>query len=200
MIADAMAGLQRWIRAQYWSRRDHVSASRGAADAGLPVALNAAGLLDSTIAGGTLTGGGTVATGGFTLTVPATGTAALRNVQNTFTETIRVPGTINEERFALDSSGATISLTAGQSLPISPSGAFSGLVAIVEVMSGTAALYLMGGLIVTLVSGGPLWTAGTPAGLNQYDIAYVGGKYQLKNKYATTQTLHIMALRVRNFT
>jgi hypothetical protein len=34
---------------------------------------------------GTLTGGGTVATGGFTLTVPATGTAALLAVANVFT-------------------------------------------------------------------------------------------------------------------
>lgn len=34
----------------------------------------------------TITGGGTVALGGFTLTVPATGTAALRGVANTFTQ------------------------------------------------------------------------------------------------------------------
>jgi len=34
---------------------------------------------------GAFTGGGTVATGGYTLTVPATGTAALRGVANTFT-------------------------------------------------------------------------------------------------------------------
>jgi hypothetical protein len=37
--------------------------------------------------GGTLTGDGTIATGGYTLTVPATGTAALRDVANTFTAT-----------------------------------------------------------------------------------------------------------------
>lgn len=36
------------------------------------------------LVGGTLTGGGTVATGGYTLTVPATGTAALLGVQNIF--------------------------------------------------------------------------------------------------------------------
>ena len=43
---------------------------------------------NSTINGslvGSISGGGTVATGGFTLTVPATGTAALRDVANTFT-------------------------------------------------------------------------------------------------------------------
>jgi hypothetical protein len=41
-----------------------------------------------TLVGGTLVGGGTVATGGYTLTVPATGTAALREVANTFTAEI----------------------------------------------------------------------------------------------------------------
>jgi hypothetical protein len=35
-------------------------------------------------AGTTISGGGTLALGGFTLTVPATGTAALRGVANTF--------------------------------------------------------------------------------------------------------------------
>lgn len=45
------------------------------AGTGVPTALTGSQL--STILGGTLTGGGTVATGGFTLTVPATGTAVL---------------------------------------------------------------------------------------------------------------------------
>jgi hypothetical protein len=36
----------------------------------------------------TITGGGTLALGGFTLTVPATGTAALRDVANTFTQAL----------------------------------------------------------------------------------------------------------------
>lgn len=40
--------------------------------------------------GGVLTGAGTVATGGFTLTVPATGTAALLGTANTFTQDITI--------------------------------------------------------------------------------------------------------------
>jgi len=40
----------------------------------------------STLVGATLTGGGTVATGGYTLTVPATGTAALLATAQTFTK------------------------------------------------------------------------------------------------------------------
>jgi hypothetical protein len=34
-----------WVKAQYWSRRDHRSASAGTADAGLPVVLNSLGKL-----------------------------------------------------------------------------------------------------------------------------------------------------------
>lgn len=40
----------------------------------------------SMLIGATLLGDGTIATGGFALTVPATGTAALRNVVQTFTQ------------------------------------------------------------------------------------------------------------------
>jgi hypothetical protein len=106
-----------WVKSQYWSRRDHRSASAGTADAGLPVVLASDGKLGATIIGAILTGlgtfntagynltlqghsilnaiitgGGTITTagynltlgghtvingGGFTLTIPATGTAAL---------------------------------------------------------------------------------------------------------------------------
>jgi hypothetical protein len=77
-----------WVRAQYWSRRDHRAASAGTADAGLPVVLNSAGKLGATLLAnlaGILTGGGTIATGGFTFTIPATGTAALLAISNVFT-------------------------------------------------------------------------------------------------------------------
>jgi hypothetical protein len=104
-----------WVKAQYWSRRDHRSVSAGASDAGLPVVLAADGKLGSSIIGavltglgtivtagynltlgghstinGTLSGGGTVATGGFTATVPATGTVALLGTANVFTTQQRV--------------------------------------------------------------------------------------------------------------
>ena len=46
--------------------------------------------------GARVTGAGTIALGGFTLTVPATGTAALRGVANTFTQTQTVDGNLNE--------------------------------------------------------------------------------------------------------
>lgn len=44
----------------------------------------------SNLVGATITGGGTLATGGYTLTVPATGTAALLATANVFTTTQRI--------------------------------------------------------------------------------------------------------------
>jgi hypothetical protein len=74
-----------WVKAQYWSRRDHRASSTGTADASLPVILNTSGRINSSLTNGQFTGDGTVATGGFTLTVPATGTAALLGAANVFT-------------------------------------------------------------------------------------------------------------------
>jgi hypothetical protein len=64
---------------------------------GVPVALSAAQL--SAILGGTLTGGGIVGTGGFTLTVPATGTAALLSAANTFTAAQTITGSADVQQF-----------------------------------------------------------------------------------------------------
>lgn len=97
---DIMAQVQTWAKQTFWRKRDHVSASRGTPDAGLPVVLASDGKLAASIIGailtglgtivtagfnltlgghstlnGTLSGGGTVATGGFTYTIPATLTA-----------------------------------------------------------------------------------------------------------------------------
>lgn len=55
--------------------------------------------------GGVLTGGGTVATAGHTLTVPDTGTAVLRNIANTFSAAQTFQGTITQ-------SGTGVSLDA----------------------------------------------------------------------------------------
>jgi hypothetical protein len=123
-----MADVIAWVKAQYWSRRDHRSASAGASDAGLPVVLAADGKLGATIIGailtglgtiatggfnlaigghsainGTLSGGGTVATGGFTATIPATGTTALRGVAQTFTKAQTIaPSTTGEVGLLVD--------------------------------------------------------------------------------------------------
>ena len=80
--------LMAWAKITFWRKRDFRSASAGTADAGLPVVLNSAGKIGSTLLAnlaGILTGGGTIATGGFTLTIPATGTAALLAIVQSFT-------------------------------------------------------------------------------------------------------------------
>lgn len=67
---------------------DHPTDNTPAADDLIPYWDVAAGAAKKTtranLIGGLLTGSGTVATGGYTLTVPATGTAALRNTAQTF--------------------------------------------------------------------------------------------------------------------
>lgn len=52
--------------------------------------------------GATLTGGGTVATGGYTLTVPATGTAAILSEANTFTDEMTIQPTTTNEGLHID--------------------------------------------------------------------------------------------------
>ena len=113
---------------------------------------------------------------------------------------LKARGLINDERFALDTSGDSFNIGAGVSLPFSTSGAFSGLVMLIDLTSGSFGLYAMGGGSVNLVSSaGGIWTANTTSGSNAFDVSYVSSKYQLKNKYATTKSLNIMALRARAF-
>lgn len=117
----------------------------------------------------------------------------------TVSSALQVPATINDEKFALDSSANTFNVSAGASLPFSASGAFSGLVMIIEPATGNSGLYLVsGGNVVLITSTGGVWTANTTTGSNQFDVSYVSSKYQFKNKYASTKTFNIMALRVRN--
>lgn len=64
----------------------------------------------------TITGGGTLALGGFTLTVPATGTAALLGAANAFTSNNTMAGTLE---LTTASNGLTISKTTGTTLIVS---------------------------------------------------------------------------------
>src|SRR3972149_7030273 len=65
------------------------------ADLGGTGIANAAGSTLTLGAATTITGGGTVALGGFTLTIPATGTAALLATANVFTTTQMVDNTVD---------------------------------------------------------------------------------------------------------
>ena len=68
-------------------------------------------VLVSSLNGGIMTGAGTVATGGFTLAVPATGTAVLRNnglfVRGTYTAGDTTPSVANCNCLYIANSGAT---------------------------------------------------------------------------------------------
>jgi hypothetical protein len=66
----------------------------------------------SNLLGGTITGGGTIATGGYTLTVPATGTAALRNSTNDFTVNQSISVDTGDMAFAV-TNASTASLAVG---------------------------------------------------------------------------------------
>jgi len=52
----------------------------------------------SVLVGGVITGAGTIATGGFTLTVPATGTAALLGTAQSFTKPVTIAPTVTSEK------------------------------------------------------------------------------------------------------
>ncbi len=66
---DLFAQVQNWVKQNFWRKRDHVDASTGTNDAGLPVVLASDGKLASSIIGAVLTGLGTIATAGWNLTL-----------------------------------------------------------------------------------------------------------------------------------
>src|SRR3990172_2827490 len=71
------------------------------ADLGGTGIANAAGSTLTLGAATSITGGGTVALGGFTLTVPATGTAALLATANVFTMAQTIAGSANAKQFII---------------------------------------------------------------------------------------------------
>lgn len=155
--------------------------------------------------GATLTGTGTLATGGFTLTVPATGTAALLGTAQTFTLTQtfsvapKIPGALNGEVFSLDSSTTDTVIAAGASSAVSLAGGFAGLLLLGEQTAGTVAAYLVGGGAVALVSttNSGIWNANDTSTANRIDVFYSGGFYYVKNTFATSRTVKTGMWRIR---
>ena len=124
-----------------------------------------------TLVGGTITGGGTVATGGFTLTVPATGTAALRGADNNFSAAQTMQAGINVgvaasalirqtggvvrqaiETNTIANNGALVVTTANTALVII-NDATDGAVAIVSVAGGAGTVIAGSASIFTGASG-----------------------------------------------
>lgn len=94
------------------------------------------------LSGVTISNGGTIDTGGFTLTVPATGTAALLGVANVFSAPQTI-GTTNTLRF-----GATAAATVGVSADTT-----AGILQLISPTSGTITLTTANALSATLSGG-----------------------------------------------
>jgi hypothetical protein len=108
-----MIDLMAWAKQTFWNKRDYRSVSAGTADAGLPVILAADGKLGSTIIGALLTGLGSIATGGFNLTL--TGNSTLNGIINN-------GGTFNTGGFNLTLTGHTVINGGGFTLTIPATG------------------------------------------------------------------------------
>lgn len=183
-MVDSIDNIRAWVMHNCFNKRNFTDVSNGVVDAFRPVVLNIAGYLDTTI-------------------LPSTA-ALLDRIQTwtaaqTFSVAPKVPGGINAETFALDSSASSNSLTTGQQLPVSASGAFSGLLILDEPASGALAVYICAGGAVVKVSEstGSIFTESDGVTASRIDVSYTSSKYQIKNTFASTKTVLVMALRVR---
>jgi hypothetical protein len=183
---DLLAQAKAWIKAQYWSRRDHVLSSVGAADSGRPVVLNSVGKLNSSIIGANMTGDGTIATSGFTLTVPATGTAALLGTAQTFSAVNTFNTTVSVKY--LNSPDVVI---ANDGIHL-----FNSSLAVVLIIDRTGAiagLYLLRGgalAVVELLDSGPSFTS-TQDNAGTWNVYYESPDYKLQNKTGISRTVHV---------
>lgn len=155
-----------------------------------------------TLVGGTITGGGTIATGGFTLTVPATGTAALKGTDNAFSVAQTMAAGIN-----VGVAGALLSLYADGVIRQALDGAMlnndatlaissraRGLVYVDVAAIALCALYLVDNTGSTLVAGNATYfgtAAGTASKFNVYNNA---GQLTLQNKYGSVSTVLVMVI------
>lgn len=139
----------------------------------------------SNVVGATITGGGTIALGGYTLTVPATGTAALRGADNNFSAAQTMQAGINVgvaasalirqtggvvrqaiETNTIANNGALVVTTANTALVII-NDATDGAVAIVSVAGGAGTVIAGSASIFTGASG-------TASRLNIYYSSGIG--------------------------
>lgn len=157
----------------------------------------------SALVGVNVTGGGTIATGGFTLTVPASGTVDLLEVaqtitgQKTFSAAPKVSGSLGDALFSLDSSSANTVLAASEVISL---GAFSGLVVFVEMTSGSTAAFLCGSVNVVLIGAtlADTWVANDAFASNRLAVYFAEGSYWLRNVFGSSRTVKAMRLRVRD--
>lgn len=160
----------------------------------------------SVLIGALLTGGGTVATGGFTLTVPATGTPALLalaqsfTAQQTFTSNTRVRPHEASNLWSIDAShGAGAVVPNTYVFQLSADHTFAGLVLIVNDTDGQAGLFLCaGGQVVEIADGGSVYSKTKDTG-SSTNVYYDGGsqEYRIQNNTGASRTYHIFTVRIR---
>ena len=147
----------------------------------------------STLIGAMITGGGTIATGGFTLTVPATGTVHLQ--ASTFT-----PPSPNTGVYALDASANPwVAPTNGFVLDISTTNVFSGMILITESAQGSTGLFLNGGNVVVML--GQTNAAGfsaTKNTANKVNVYWESPSVRIQNLTGASVSLFIIVMRTRN--
>lgn len=159
----------------------------------------------SVLIGALLTGVGTIATGGFTLTVPATGTAALLGTAQsftqpqTFTDEVNVRSHTASNLWSLDvGNSGTVTVGSGFVFQLSADSTFSGLVIVVNNTNGGVGMFLMGG-------GGCIEMADTinvfsnaVGTANSTNVYWDGSsQYLLKNTTASGITYRIFSIRMR---
>jgi hypothetical protein len=172
-----------------------------------------------TFVGGIVTGGGTLATagytltlassgalnlGGFTLAAGASGTAALSDVATTFTAAPTFSSDINVRTHsasnlwsidAANGAGSTLADTA--TLSLSGDGTFQGLVMIGSTVDGQVGLFMVGGGVVAEVADGGGTYSNTKDTGSSTNVYFEGGTYLVQNKTGVERTYTIFSIRLR---
>lgn len=152
--------------------------------------------------GATLTGGGTVATGGFTLTVPQTGTAALRDAANTFTGVQTVPRLeVDDANHYIDTDAAGALAFTSQRISMLDNatialGMFIEFVFVLDASTGNGALFLLrGGVnsVQEIFDPSAVFTT-TKDTAASYNVYYEAGNYYIQNKRGGTRNVTLFTL------
>lgn len=141
----------------------------------------------SNVVGAILTGGGTIATGGYTMTVPATGTAALLSRVQTFSAIQTFGAAINVGLF---NNAADTNIASDGTYLFNYSAA---IVLIHDRSSGAAGMFLLKGSgldTVELIDSGNIFSK-TKNTASSWNVYYEGGNYYLQNKIGVSRAVHI---------
>lgn len=157
----------------------------------------------STLVGATITGGGTIALGGYTLTAPATGTVALRGADNAFSvaQTMAAGINVGVAASALTRPTGGVVRQAMESNVVANDGALVvstrtlGMVFIEDQTDGAYAIVSVAAGAGVVISGSAsifTGTAGTAGRLNVYYLAGTG--IVIQNKRGSSITLSAIVM------